>query len=455
MSDALPLPARPNLDQYKKLARDLQHACKSGEPGAIRAWATRWLETLARLKDMEHKLARADARTRPLTEVRHAIEREAGRIDRRWRELKISDDRKAECRLADAQFFLAREHGFASWPKFAAHVESLTQSNSPVSAFESAVDAIVSGDMERLATLLRQHPHLIRARSTREHRSTLLHYISANGVEDFRQKTPKNIVPITKLLLKAGADVDAESEAYGGGSTTLGLTATSIHPEQAGVQIELLETLLAHGAHIEKPGLTGNQSSAVKGCLANGQGRAAQFFAERGARMDLEEAAGVGRLDVVNSFFDEHGALTSSATQEQLESGFMYAAGYGHIDTVRLLLEKGVDPGVHNEHGQTALHWTTYGPHVEVAKLLLAQRTSLVHERETAFDGTPLDWALYAWANLTAEEDRERTYEIVALMVQAGAKLDARWLERHAADKLNADQRMRKILGLPREPEGP
>ena len=175
MSDALPLPPRPDLDQYKKLARDLQHACKSGEAGAIRAWATRWLETLARLMDMEHGLARADAPTSPPTDVQHAVEREAGRIDRRCRELKISDDRKAECRLADAQFLIAREHGFVSWPKFAAHVESLTQSNSPVSAFESAVDSIVSGDMERLATLLRQHPNLMRARSTREHRSTLLH----------------------------------------------------------------------------------------------------------------------------------------------------------------------------------------------------------------------------------------------------------------------------------------
>ncbi len=87
--------------------------------------------------------------------------------------------------------------------------------------------------------------------------------------------------------------------------------------------------------------------------------------------------------------------------------------------------------------------------------MLLTQRSSLVDPREAAFDGTPLDWALHAWANLTAEEDRERAYEIVALMVQAGAKLDARRLERQAADKLNADQRMRKILGLPREPEGP
>jgi len=213
MSDAVPLPPRPNLEQYKQLAKDLQHACTSGEPGAIRAWATRWLGTLARLRDMEHQLSRADARTSLPTDVQHEIEREAGRIDRRWRELKIPGDRKAQCRLADAQFFVAREHGFASWPRFAAQVATLTRITSPVSAFESAVDAIVSGDVERLATLLRERPNLVRARSTREHRSTLLHYVSANGVEDFRQKTPKNIVEITKLLLKAGADVNAESDA--------------------------------------------------------------------------------------------------------------------------------------------------------------------------------------------------------------------------------------------------
>ena len=53
MSDALPLPPRPNLEQYKKLAKDFQHACKSGDPGAIRDWAARWAETLARLQGLE------------------------------------------------------------------------------------------------------------------------------------------------------------------------------------------------------------------------------------------------------------------------------------------------------------------------------------------------------------------------------------------------------------------
>jgi len=45
-----------------------------------------------------------------------------------------------------------------------------------------------------------------------DHEST----VSANGVEDFRQKTPENIVAIARVLLEAGADVTAESDAYVG-----------------------------------------------------------------------------------------------------------------------------------------------------------------------------------------------------------------------------------------------
>src|SRR5215831_13864338 len=50
MSDVLPLPPRPNLEQYQKLARDFQKSCKSGDPGAVHDWAARWAETLARLQ---------------------------------------------------------------------------------------------------------------------------------------------------------------------------------------------------------------------------------------------------------------------------------------------------------------------------------------------------------------------------------------------------------------------
>src|SRR4029077_16334894 len=115
----------------------------------------------------------------------------------------------------------------------------------------------------------------------------------------FRQKTPANAVQATNALLKAGADVNATADMYSGGETALGLVATSIHPLLAGVQIRLLELLLAHGATIDTGG-----RGAVIGCRANGGGEAAEFLAGRGARLDLEGAAGVGRLDLVERNFD-------------------------------------------------------------------------------------------------------------------------------------------------------
>src|SRR5713101_1018572 len=109
MSDALPLPPRPNLEQYKKLARDFQKACKSSDSGAIRQLAARWAERIARLP------------------VQREIDREAERIGQRWHKFQKSNERASRCLLADAQFFIAREHGFTSWPKFARHVQALAR----------------------------------------------------------------------------------------------------------------------------------------------------------------------------------------------------------------------------------------------------------------------------------------------------------------------------------------
>jgi len=435
MSDALPLPPRPNIEQYKKLAKDFQHACKSSDASAILDWAARWVETRAGLQGLEIT-----------PEVRWKIGFEAERMEQRWRKFKTTNERAARCLLADAQFFIAREHGFSSWPKFARHLEALARANSPVSTFEAAADAIVSGDLAKLAKLLSENPKLAHARSTRDHRSTLLHYVSANGVEDFRQKTPKNIVEITMLLLKAGADVNAESDAYGGRSTTLGLTATSWHPENAGVQLPLMELLIDHGAIIDGP----DGGSAVNGCLHNGRGEAAEFFASHGARLDLEGASGVGRLDVVKSFFNDDGSLKSTATQQQLKDGFAWACEFGRTSVVDFLLEKSMDVDAKLKHdGQTGLHWAALGGHVDTVKLLLL-RGAPVDMKDESYGGTPLGWALYGWG-APENQGREDYYEVVALLAQAGAKLEPEWYEddvdrRRAAERMRSDPRMLAAL---------
>jgi hypothetical protein len=407
MSDALPLPPRPNLEQYKKLAKDFQSACRSAELGAVRDWAARWAENITRLQGIEIS-----------PQVRKDIDRNAQAIERRWHKIE-----KTQCRLADAQFFIAREHGFASWPKFAKHVEALARANSQISNFEAAAEAIVTGDLAGLNKLLHGDPDLARARSTREHHSTLLHYVSANGVEDYRQRTPKNIVEITKMLLDAGTDVNAESDAYGGGCTALGLVATSIHPEQAGVQIALLQTLLERGARIDQPSPAGNRHSIINACLANGQPKAAEFFLSLGAPVDLEAAAALGMLSLVESYFDENGHLRPHANRKQMESAFLNACGAGRREVVEFLLERGVDPGSHNDGHQTGLHCAAYGAHVHIVKLLLEHRAP-IDVKDANFNATPLDVALWVWDHSPDRAVRERCYEVISLLARASAKLD-------------------------------
>ena len=282
-----------------------------------------------------------------------------------------------------------------------------------------AADAIVAGDEEMLSALLRKDPSLVKARSLREHHSTLLHYCSANGVEDYRQKTPQNIVAIARILLDAGAEVNAESEAYGGGSTALGLTATSVHPERAGVQIALMELLLDRGATIEKPGGV----SAVAACLRNGREMAAQFLAGKGARLDLEGAAGLGELAEVKRFFTDSGAQLPTATAQQRADGFKWACGFGRTSVVEFLLEHGMDANASlSDDGQTGLHWAAVGGHPEIAKMLL-ERGADVNARETGYGGAPVGWAVYGFGHHDGTPEGERFYEVVDILVSAGAEI--------------------------------
>ena len=273
--------------------------------------------------------------------------------------------------------------------------------------FEAAADAIVNGDIETLRRLLDEDPALIRALSSREHHSTLLHYVAANGFEDERQKTPPNIVEIARFLLDRGADVNAESDAYAGRSMPLGLVATSVHPEAAGVQLALMELLLERGAIIElEPG------QAVLACLANGRSMAAEFLARRGAYLDFQGAAGVGDFDRVKE-------LLPTATKTEIEKGFVWACEYGRNDIVEFLLDYGVDPGA--GANMTGLHLAAHDGHLDTVKLLLARGAPL--EVTNMYGGTVLGQALWSVINHPRPEHRA----IVEALLAAGAKVGEDW----------------------------
>jgi Ankyrin repeats (3 copies) len=405
--DALPLPARPNLDQYKKLAKELVKAANSNEASTLINWTRHFVETVVQ---------RAHLTLTPHLPIT---------IDRWCDQLRgfIQTKSAGKLTLTKAQFILARAHGFDSWPKFSRHLEAASRAGSAVSDFEQAADAIVSGDLASLRRLLRRNPALAQTRSAREHRSTLLHYVSANGVESYRQKTPPNIVEITNLLLASGAEVDASAEVYRGHITTLALAATSIHPERAGVQESLLQTLLDHGATFTyMPG-----KNLLADCLANGRARAARFLLGRGAPLNLESAAGLGRLDEVRSYFDATGHL-ARGTQTQLQRGFLWACACGHHEVIDFLLRHGASLQDEANTGEAAIHWAVMGGRIPTIQLLLSRGANL--ETKNSYAGTALGQALWSAVNSDDGVDYPR---VIEFLIQSGAQVEpgtADWMER-------------------------
>jgi ankyrin repeat protein len=120
------LPDHPNLDQYKKQAKDLVRDCRSGSPSA-----------LARLHRNHPKLGQS-----PIS-------------------------------LTAAQLVLAREHGFDRWPRFAAHIETLRIKRAVDSLQDDAVAGFLiaasvprdgsdhtSGTLEEAKAILARYPHV-------------------------------------------------------------------------------------------------------------------------------------------------------------------------------------------------------------------------------------------------------------------------------------------------------
>ena len=141
---------------------------------------------------------------------------------------------------SDAKLSIAREHGFSDW-------ENVEKSGDEIinGEFESAIDALLNGELNSLSFKISTNPFLLKERSKYGHRATLLHYVSSNGVETRRQVVPLNIPKITRLLLEQGADKSAKMNVYGGEFTALELVSTSAHPKDAGVLTDLIKILEA------------------------------------------------------------------------------------------------------------------------------------------------------------------------------------------------------------------
>jgi hypothetical protein len=364
--DLKPAPFRSPLSSYEQQAENLLAAHRAADPAAIDLFHRKHPDFL------DEKI--------------------------KWRPKFIpdSDIRDAALSLDDARLAIARTYDFLDWSALTAHVEAVRRDGS-VFEFESAVEAVVGGDLATLQVALARDSSLIRARSDRiccfdppVHRATLLHYVAANGVEAYRQRTPANAVVIARVLLTAGAEPDALADMYGAECTTMSMLVSSSHPAEAGLQVPLLELLLDFGAAIEGRG-TKKWGAPLFTALTFGMREAAEALAKRGARIDLPSAAGLGRVG-------EAAAMLPSAGADERHRALSLASQHGHVEAVRLLLDAGERPDRYNPERNhphcTPVHQAVLGGHEQVVRLLV-ERGARLDMRDTIWEGTPLGWALH------------------------------------------------------------
>jgi ankyrin repeat protein len=280
-------------------------------------------------------------------------------------------------------------------------VEEILAAESP--AFARAVRAIITGDVTALRTELAAAPDLIHARSASSHRSTLLHYVAANGIEDPLQRPVANADDIARMLIAAGASVDAPCNAYDGRyPTTLSLLVSSDHPAAAGVSAKLVHVLCDAGAAVD--GLGGDRLP-LSAALLFGKVECVDALIARGASTDnIVFAAAGGQLDWVQRWLDrdpglvEHACPTFPLDDDRAvlaEQALVFASLCGRTDVVRLLLDR----GTHIDATPPGSHWTATALHAAAGQgqravvELLLERGADPSIKDVRFQSTALGWA--------------------------------------------------------------
>jgi ankyrin repeat protein len=260
--------------------------------------------------------------------------------------------------LAKAQFQIARQYGFASWPKLKKHVESLSKS-------ATSMHALVTEDnVQALQEAVAQDPDSV-------------NQLNQSGLPPLYTAALYRNQEAIDFLLEHGAKVDIFACAYLGkaadaenllkrhpelarATTRGGMTA--LHYAAMAGHIDVAEVLLRY--HSDVNALDNRGGNALMEACHAGPWKSepaeeiVQLLLDHNADVDLFQAAAMGRTGLIEAILARDGSLIDSP-DDRGRTALFHAARSNRFAAVKLLVERGADVNRSDAAGIAALHRTS------------------------------------------------------------------------------------------------
>ncbi len=279
--------------------------------------------------------------------------------------------------------------------------------------FQQAVALIGSGDVAALERLLKDHPEVASERLTAP--GAWLRDKIGGALDGFFKEPyllwfvaedvpalgllPKNIADVARTILRSAQGSAGFQDQL---DFTLQLVCWSGVAHQAGVQLELIDTLLDAGA---------SPHGGPNNALVNGHFAAAAHLVARGAGLTLATAVCLER-------WDDARRLVETASDAEKRFALVLAALNGKAAAVTWMIEAGTDVNRPSEnlysHG-TPLHHAVCSGSLATVRALVEAGANL-GTRDTAWNGTPLGWAEYYLSERKDDESQRRYGEIARFL---------------------------------------